>query len=212
VEAVRHAQAARDWSLAARVLADHWPGLYLDGQASVIHELLVGFPVQARAADAELAALAAGDELARGSLEAAERYLGLARQAPAPEGSHGQAQLLLGIVQLQLARQRGNRPAVAEQAQRLQAVADVEAAQPGLGEELRALALINLGITEVWAGQLVDAEPHLQQGVAAARRIGRPYLEFTGLAYETTVDVFRSAHVRAAQRSMQVIELARRHG
>jgi len=32
VEAVRHAQAARDWDLAARLLADHWPGLYLDGQ------------------------------------------------------------------------------------------------------------------------------------------------------------------------------------
>jgi len=32
VEAVQHAQAAQDWDLAARLLADHWPGLYLDGQ------------------------------------------------------------------------------------------------------------------------------------------------------------------------------------
>src|SRR5215469_8132654 len=71
VEAVRHAQAAGDWSRAARLLADHWPGLYLDGQAAVVHELLAGFPAGARAADAELAAVAAGDELARGSLEAA---------------------------------------------------------------------------------------------------------------------------------------------
>src|SRR5215813_7387360 len=39
VEAVRHAQAAGDWDLARRLLADHWPGLYLDGQAAVIHEL-----------------------------------------------------------------------------------------------------------------------------------------------------------------------------
>jgi LuxR family transcriptional regulator, maltose regulon positive regulatory protein len=78
VEAIRHAQAARDWGLAARLLADHWPGLYLDGQAGTTHELLAGFPACARAADAELAALAAADELAQGSLEAAERYLGLA--------------------------------------------------------------------------------------------------------------------------------------
>jgi len=28
VEAIRHAQAARDWGLAARLLADQWPGLY----------------------------------------------------------------------------------------------------------------------------------------------------------------------------------------
>ena len=79
VEAIRHAQAARDWELAARLLADHWPGLHLDGQAATAHELLAGFPAEARAADAELAAVAAADELARGSLEAAERYLGAGR-------------------------------------------------------------------------------------------------------------------------------------
>src|SRR5262249_36963881 len=82
VEAVGHAQAAQDWGLAARVLADNWPGLYLDGQAAVIHELLAGFPAEQLVADAELAAVAAGDELARGSLEAAGRYLALAGRVP----------------------------------------------------------------------------------------------------------------------------------
>ena len=78
VEAVRHAQAAGDWELAARLLAGHWPGLHLDGQAATVHELLAGFPAEARAADAELAVVAAADELAQGSLEAAGRYLTLA--------------------------------------------------------------------------------------------------------------------------------------
>ncbi|HUK71378.1 MAG TPA: hypothetical protein VLW50_21865, partial [Streptosporangiaceae bacterium] len=36
VEAIRHAQAAGDWELAARLLADHWPGLHLDGQGIAI--------------------------------------------------------------------------------------------------------------------------------------------------------------------------------
>jgi LuxR family maltose regulon positive regulatory protein len=66
-EAISHAQAVADWELAARLLADHWPGLYLDGQAAIIHELLAGFPAETRTDDAELAALAAADELARGS-------------------------------------------------------------------------------------------------------------------------------------------------
>jgi LuxR family transcriptional regulator, maltose regulon positive regulatory protein len=35
VEAVRHAQAARDWGLAARLLAGHWPSLYLGGQEAM---------------------------------------------------------------------------------------------------------------------------------------------------------------------------------
>ena len=35
VEAIRHAQAAQDWGLAARLLAGHWPGLHLGGQAAI---------------------------------------------------------------------------------------------------------------------------------------------------------------------------------
>src|SRR5215469_3596871 len=212
VEAVRHAQAARDWGLAARLLAGQWPGLYLDGQAAVIHELLAGFPAEQLVADAELAAVAAGDQLAGGSLEAAERYLGLAERAPVPEGRQGQAQLLVGMVRLLLARQRGDRPAVAEQAQRLQAAAEApEAAQTGLGEELRALALISLGSTEFWAARFEDAERYLEWGVALARRIGRPYLEFTGLVYAAASELFRSAAL-AAEHSRQAAELAERHG
>jgi len=222
VEAIRHAQAARDWGLAARLLADHWPGLYLDGQAATAHELLAGFPAEARAADAELAAVAAGDELAQGSLEAAERYLGLAERASAsvPEGQQGQAQLLLGIVRLLLARQRGNRPAVAGEARRLQAMAEAaEAAQydlaptarAGLGEDLRALALISLGSTEFWAARSEEAERHLDQGVTLARRIGRPYLEFTGLVYAANNEFFRSFAL-AMEHSRQAAELAERHG
>ena len=129
VEAIRHAQAAQDWGLAARLLADHWPGLHLGGQAATVHVILAGFPAGATAADAELATVAAADELAQGSLEEAERLLGLAArrfEGPAlvPAGRRGQAQLLLGVVRLLLARQHGNLPAVAEEARRLQALTE----------------------------------------------------------------------------------------
>jgi len=214
VEAVRHAQAAQDWDLAARVLTGHWPGLYLDGQAAVIHELLARFPAEARAADAELATVAAGDELARGSLEAAEWHLGLAERGSAlvPEDRRGQAQLLLGVTRLVLARQRGNRPAVAEEAGRLQAAAEApEAARSGLGEELRALALISLGDAEYWAARFEDAKRYLEQGVALARRIGRPYLVFTGLVYVALIEFYGSAAL-AVEHGRQAAELAERHG
>ena len=214
VEAVRHAQAAQDWSLAARLLADHWSGLQLGGHAATVHELLAGFPAEAAAAYAELAVLIAADELAQGSLEAAERYLGLAARewAPTSDDRHDQLQVLLEVVRLLLARQRGNPPAVAEEARRLQAIAEVpDAALPGLGEELRGLAVISLGITEVWAAQFEVAERHLEQGVALARRIGRPFLEFGGLAHQAVIETYRS-FARAAERSRQAIELARRHG
>jgi len=219
VEAIRHAQSARDWGLAARLLADHWPGLYLGGQEATVHALMAGFPARASAADAELAAVAAADELARGSLQAAERYLGLAERGSArvPEGRRGQAQVLLGVVQLLLARQRGNLPAVAEQAQRLQApdaaLYDLApTARTSLGDELRAFALVKIGDIETWAGRLDQAESHLEQGAALARRIGRPYLEFMGLVYRAEIELNRPFFPRAAERSRQAIDLAERNG
>src|SRR6201996_8652962 len=54
VEAIRHTQAARDWAAAARLLADYWPGLQLDGQAATVHALLARVPAGGRAAGAEL--------------------------------------------------------------------------------------------------------------------------------------------------------------
>ena len=219
VEAIRHAQAAQDWGLAARLLADNWPGLHLGGQAATVHVILAGFPAGATAADAELATVAAADELAQGSLEEAERLLGLAARrfegpASVPAGRRGQAQLLLGVVRLLLARQHGNLPVVAEEARRLQALTEAPDAVPaGLGEELRALALVNLGITEYWGGRLAEAEPHLEQGITLARKIGRPYLEFLGLAHRTSIATVRSSpYALAEERARQTIELARRHG
>jgi LuxR family transcriptional regulator, maltose regulon positive regulatory protein len=63
MEAVRHAQGAQNWGLAARLLADAWPGLHLDGRDATTRELLAGFPAGVRAADAEFAALTAAAEL-----------------------------------------------------------------------------------------------------------------------------------------------------
>ena len=214
VEAIGHAQAARDWGLAIRLLADHWAGLRLGGQAATVHALLGAFPLGASAADAELAVLAAADELTHGSLETAERYLGWAARGEAlvPAGRDGQVRLLLGVVRLLVARQRGDLAAVAEEAWRLQAAAEApDVAQPGTGEELRALALVSLGTAELWTARFEEASRHLEQGVLLARRIGRPYLEFTGLAYQGPAGLERS-FARSAERSRQAIELAERHG
>jgi LuxR family maltose regulon positive regulatory protein len=119
---------------------------------------------------------------------------------------------MLTVRRLNLARQRGDLPAVAEQADQLLAAVDApDAAQLGLGEDLRALALISLGTAEVFAARREDADRHLEQGVALARRIGRPYLEFLGLAHGAVGVAFRS-RVPGEQRSRQAIELAQRHG
>ena len=211
VEAVRHAQAAQNWALAARVLSDGWVGLGLAGLGDTVHELLTRFPAGVTAGDAELAARVAGDQLARGSLEEAERCLALATRTleSVPADRRGRAQAVLAVVRMRLARQRGDLETVAGEAQRL--LAPAVTAEPGLGGDLRALALIDLGIAEAWTARFEEADRHLGDGIALARRIGRPYLEVTGLAHLAQLESWRSFRL-GAQRGLQAIELATEHG
>jgi LuxR family transcriptional regulator, maltose regulon positive regulatory protein len=113
---------------------------------------------------------------------------------------------------MRLASRRGDLPVVAEQAQTLLASAGAaDPARLGLGEDLRALALIDLGIAELWNACFDEADRHLEQGVALARRIGRPFLEVTGLAHWAQLLSWRSFPLGARQ-SREAIELAGRHG
>ena len=101
---------------------------------------------------------------------------------------------------------------MAEQAQRLLAPAGAaDPAELGLGGDLRMLALIDLGIAETWTARFEEADRHLQDGIALARQLGRPYLEVTGLAHWAQLLSWRSLPL-GAQRSTQAIELAGRHG
>jgi LuxR family maltose regulon positive regulatory protein len=215
VEAIRHAQAAEDWSLATRLLVDNSLGLYLDGRLATVHELLAAFPAGVAVADPELNAVAAGDELNRGSLEAAERHLVVAASTleSVPPERRGRLEVTLGILRLSAARQRGDLPAVVEEAQRVIApVGPADVAELEMTEERRAVALISLGTAELWTARLAEAERHLDQGTAIARRIHRPYLEFTGLAHAAVVTALTSSVARSQERSIEAIELAERHG
>ena len=120
VEAIRHAQAARDWDLAVRLLCDNWLGLVLAGRGGTARELLARFPADL-AADPELAALRAAEELYRGSLEEADRHLALAAQGSpsVPDERRGHLEVMLAVLRLRLARQGGHLPAVAREAERL---------------------------------------------------------------------------------------------
>ncbi len=211
VEAIRHAQAAENWGLAARLLADNWFGLYFDGRLATRGELLSGFPAGVVAADPELVVLAGADQRAAGSLEETERYLGLAVRMSASvlEDRRARFTIALAFERLELARARNDLRAVAEEAQRL--LASTEATEFGLGEEVRTRVLTDLGIAEMWAGRLEDAERHLEQGLEEARRISIPMLELHALAHWALLTPFRSL-ATAEQRAMQAIELARKHG
>jgi LuxR family maltose regulon positive regulatory protein len=80
-----------------------------------------------------------------------------------------------------------------------------------MGSELRAVALMNLGIVEIWSGRFDDAERHLAEGAALAQTIGRPYLEVACRAHLG----FASKKVSTAlarQRALEAVALAERYG
>ena len=215
VEAVRHAQAAQDWDLAATLLSDHFLGLTLDGQGATAHELLAQFPARVTASEPKLGVLMATDEmLLHSSPEAAGSHLVRAEQeiGAVPADRRGRFEVNLAITRLSVAMKRGDLPAVAEQAQRLLASAEAaDATERGLDEDLRALALISLGSAELWALRDREADRHLEQGGSLAHRIGRPWLEVCGLAHGGWAASFRSFTL-AADRFGQAIELADDHG
>src|SRR5450756_813257 len=111
-----------------------------------------------------------------------------------------------------LMRLRGNFEGVFEQAGALLAPATGQSsADVALGSDLRAVALLNLGVTEAWSLRLADSERHLLEGAAVARRIGRPYLEVACLAHLGFASTIHSFAL-ARQRCEEAIALAARYG
>jgi LuxR family transcriptional regulator, maltose regulon positive regulatory protein len=212
VDAIRHTQAAGDWPVAARLLADHSFSLTLDGQAQTIQALVRAFP---QGADhPELALVRAGGELVQGHLDEAAAHLAVAETyvETTPPDRRRRLQVAIVSLKLGLARRRGHLAGVVEQAQFLASPVTGESDEDiAFGSDLRAVALLNLGTLEAWSLGLPDAERHLQEGAVLAREIGRPYLEVACLAQLGFASRIRS-FATTRQRCREAIALADRHG
>ena len=177
-EAIRHTQAAGDWPEAARLLADHSFSLMLDGQTQTIQALLQAFPPGAD--HAELALVRAMVDVVQGRLDEAAAHLAVAETyaETAPSDRQRRFQVAIASLKLWLARRRGHLAGVTEQVTFLASPVTGQSDEDiALDSDLRAVALMNLGIVEAWSPLgLEDAERHLQEGAALAREIGRPYL------------------------------------
>jgi LuxR family maltose regulon positive regulatory protein len=213
VEAVRHAQGARDWSDAARLLTDHLFSLTLDGLEATIAALLRSFPPGTSAADPELALAYAAVQLGQGHKEEAAGQLALAESQleRIPEERRRRHATAIASLRLTLARRSGQFTEVIEQANLLEAsIADTNELM-AIGSELGAVALMNLGIVETWTGRLADAERHLSQGATLAHAIGRPYLEVACRAH-LGFPSERVSCATARELGHHAVTLAERHG
>ena len=182
VEAIRHAQAARDWPLASRLLADHHLDLTLDGRTGTI----------CAAAERVSGRRGGGRRGARARVRHRERSCCTERSSRAPRTSISRERLpirfprsarprfdvLLAVLRLVLARWRGDLETVLRRDRRSEAaLAAQPAGERALSDALRSVALQNLGVAELWSSRLDDARRDLEQALALARRAGRPWLE-----------------------------------
>jgi LuxR family maltose regulon positive regulatory protein len=186
----------------------------LDGAAGTIGAVLQAFPEGASADHPDLALAHAAAELNRGRLEEAAAQLALAESnvESAPPARRRRLAVAIASLRLALARGSGQFTEVIEQVSLLDAsIADESNDQIAMGSELRAVALLNLGIVETWSGRLTDAERHLSEGAALAQTIGRPYLEVACRAHQGFPSKLVSV-ATARERGQQAVALAERHG
>ena len=212
IDAIRHSQAAGDWPDAARLLADHSFSLTLDGYAQTMQALVRAFPPGED--QPELALVRAGNDLVQGRLDEAAAHVAVAETyaETAPPDRQRRLRVAIASLRLSLARRRGNLAGVVEQARFLASPVTGQSDQDiALDNDLRVVALMNLGTMEAWSLALPDAERHLQEGAALARQIGRPYLEVGCLAqlgFASKIHSFATTQ----RRCREAIALADRYG
>ncbi len=213
-EAIGHLQAAGQWAQAAGMLADHALGLILDGRAGTVRALLSAFPAGEYAESPDLALVRALGELDGMRLADAAAHLHIARShvATASPGRRHRVELAVTSTELFLDRLRGHVDGVVDRAAALSSPDHGHtAADIAPSGDLRALVLLNLGVTQAWSLRLVDSRRYLSDGAALALEIGRPYLE---VACRAQLGVASTAFslTEARLRSREALTLAARHG
>ena len=186
VEAIHHSQAAGDWAYAAHLLADHHLGLRLQGRGATVYELMAAFPVDAPAADPELALVFASGRAFEGRLDESTAFLEAARglaDSVAPARRPRFDALMAGACLWQASRRQDLGAALAAMRSLETALQHQQASAPVVSGDLRAKALRSLGACEQSSFELDAARGHLEEALELARRIGRPWLEIGCLAH-----------------------------
>jgi LuxR family maltose regulon positive regulatory protein len=217
VEAVRHYQAAGQWAPAGRLLVDEFLTLTMAGRGETIHALLGAFPADARLGDGDLAAALAIDGILHGLLDEAAAHVQVARRLalPAPAGRRRVSDVYLAVVEVELARRRNDLPRAQDAMRRLEAAlgATAETNELPIRPDYSALALMNLGIAELWAGHADDARQHLEDALGRTRRIAQPFIEVGCLAnLAMAVPLTGQPLPLALELSERALAIAEEHG
>jgi LuxR family transcriptional regulator, maltose regulon positive regulatory protein len=200
-EALRHARAADDPDLVAGIVRDRWTELLVDGELSTVCELVDRVGPERLAADPEIALAGVAAHLATGRLTRAEELLALAETA-LPTQPGPRLATLHATARLYDRRLRG-----ADVVTELQTLRELTRA-PDDDPAIQALALVVLGVSELWATPHAEAIDALEAAVAAAVAVRRHFLQIVSRGHLALALALDGRMRRAAEEAEGVIALA----
>ena len=207
-----HAVEGEAWDLAARLAGERWVELLIRGEIGALRPLIERMPLEWALADPEVALAVASALLDRGDERAAEARVRSAEAAAdrvAPE-RRAHFDVALNAIRLHVARLRGDLDGTLDAARELAQRGSLE---HGVVEaDLRALALTNLGIAELWAGEAGEAALHLERARNVAADAGHAWLVLIAVAHLALLASIQDDSPRSARHGREAIELAGRHG
>ena len=178
-------------------------------------ELLDQIPREQLAADPHLAVTAAAARLMAGDAPAAEPYLAMAEETRAElsRSDRRRFDVTLAVTRLLYARLTGQLQRATEEAR---AVLQPHEGRPWehelASEDKEAVALLNIGIAEFWAGGRHASDLSLRRSLRIARRRGHEYIELQALAALAGVVIMDGRLGNATQLAGEAIDLAERRG
>ena len=212
--ALRHVAIGRVWDLGTQLVIDHWVDFMINGEMAALRPVLEAMPRERVDACPELSLAFGAAMLAFGEQELAEPHLrgaarsggrrcrrSAGRSSPLrrpPWGSTRDASARDPAAALTAAREWLGRGPVLE--------------GHGVAPNLRGLLLTQLGIVEMWTGELDAAVEHLERAHAVAAEDGVEWTAFASSAHLALASLLRGDFARALRRAHQALAIAERRG
>lgn len=211
-EALSHAVETDDTALAGELAAAHWVTLLVEGRSGSLRPLLDRSPDDLAAGGPALALAIAAAYLDLGAVALAASWLDAAAAARDDVPQERRRVFDLGLAALDVLRGRldGDMAAALDHAHALLA-RDAAPADPEV-EGLRALALTEAGIAELWTGELDHAERDLRAGCAGARAGGYEWLRLIAMAHLVVHAILAGRYDDALRLAADAEDIARACG
>jgi LuxR family transcriptional regulator, maltose regulon positive regulatory protein len=211
--ALRHAAAGRAWDLATELVTARWIHLLIEGEMGALEPIVEAMPHERVEASAELALAYGGALLARGDHVGAAPYLRFAEENGDRVPVERRAQFAAGMAAMRLyeGRARGDPKRALEAARQLLGRDPVLDGEDGIGD-VRGFVLCQLGIVELWTGELEAATEHLERAMSAATAARTDWMVLAAGAHLAVVSAIRGEVPRAVRHAQDAVELARRRG